>query len=83
MIVKTKTTKGPIDPKETVKQRCPSQARAILAGDAMEHPIELPNDMRERIAKQAYELGERCGCREGHDLHDCAGVRRDRYEGDA
>lgn len=70
MMVKTKATKGPIDPKETVKKRGASQIRATLAGDAMEQPVELPNSMGERIAKQAYELWERCGCREGRDLQD-------------
>ena len=70
MMVKTKATKGPMDTKETVKKRGASQARTTLAGDAMEQPVKLPNGMWERIAKQAYELWERCGCREGHDLQD-------------
>ena len=39
----------------------PTSAAAVIA---------LPNGMWERIAKQAYELWERCGCREDHDLQD-------------
>ena len=71
MMVKTKTTKGPIeDPKEPVKKRGASQTRATLAGDTMEKPVELPEGMGERIAKKAYELWEQRGCRVGHDLED-------------
>ena len=70
MTVKTKATKGPMDPQETVKKRSASQIRATLAGDAMEQPVELPNGMGERIAKQAYELWEQRGRREGHVLQD-------------
>ena len=70
MMVKTKATKGPIDPKETVKKRGASQARTTLAGDAMKQPVELPDSMWERIAKQAYELWGQRGRREGHDLED-------------
>lgn len=39
-------------------------------GAASGSPIELSEGMWERIAKQAYELWERCGCREGRDLQD-------------
>jgi hypothetical protein len=70
MMVKTKATKNPMDPKEAVKQRGASQTRATLAGDAMQQPVELPNGMWERIAKKAHELWEQRGYREGHDLED-------------
>jgi hypothetical protein len=32
--------------------------------------IELPNGMRERILRKAYELWEERGYRDGHDLED-------------
>jgi hypothetical protein len=70
MMVKTKASKGPIDPKETAKQRGASQTRATLAGDTMEKPVELPEGMWERIANKARELWELRGRREGHDLQD-------------
>lgn len=70
MMVKTKATKGPIDPKEMVQKRGASQTRATLAGAVMKQAIELPNGMWERIAKKAHELWEQRGCREGHDLED-------------
>ena len=70
MMVKTKATKGSMDPKGTAKKRGASQTRATLAGDAMTQPVELPNGMWERIAKKAYELWEQRGCRVGHDLED-------------
>ena len=31
---------------------------------------ELPDGMRERIARKAYELWNERGCREGRDLED-------------
>jgi Protein of unknown function (DUF2934) len=34
------------------------------------NPIELPDGMRERIARKAYELWNERGCREGRDLED-------------
>ena len=32
--------------------------------------IELPNGMRERIAKRAFELWQERGYRDGHDFED-------------
>jgi hypothetical protein len=32
--------------------------------------IELPNGMRERISRKAYELWQERGCRDGQDLED-------------
>lgn len=34
------------------------------------NPIELPDGMRERIARKAYELWNERGRREGRDLED-------------
>lgn len=73
-MVKTKATKGPMNPKETAKKRGALQARATLVGDAMQHPGELPDGMWERIAKKAHELWEQHGRREGHDLEDWFGA---------
>ena len=70
MMVRTKPTKSPMDPKETVKQREASQTRATLAGAVMKQAIELPNGMWKRIATKAYELWEQRGCREGQNLQD-------------
>jgi hypothetical protein len=70
MMVKTKASKGPMDPKGTAKQRDASQTRATLAGAVMQQAIELPNGMWERIAKKAHELWDQRGRREGHDLQD-------------
>jgi hypothetical protein len=33
-------------------------------------PIELPDGMRERILKKAFELWQDRGYRDGHDLED-------------
>jgi len=33
-------------------------------------PIELPDGMRERISKKAFELWQDRGYRDGHDLED-------------
>jgi hypothetical protein len=41
-----------------------------IHGAASSSPIELPDGMWERIAKQAYELWEQRGCRHGHDLEN-------------
>jgi hypothetical protein len=70
MMVKTKATKGSMDPKGTAKPRDASQTRATLAGAVMQEAIELPNGMWERIAKKAYELWEQRGWREGQELQD-------------
>jgi hypothetical protein len=32
--------------------------------------IELPDGMRERISRKAYELWQERGCRDGQDLED-------------
>ncbi|MBI4000358.1 MAG: DUF2934 domain-containing protein [Nitrospira defluvii] len=53
-----------------MKKRGASQARATLAGDTMEQPVELPEGMWEWVAKKARELWELRGWREGHDLQD-------------
>lgn len=70
MMVKTKATKDSMDPKAAAKKRGVSQTRATLAGEVMQQAIELPEGMWERIATKSYELWERRGCREGHDLAD-------------
>lgn len=33
-------------------------------------PIELPEGMRERISKKAFEMWQERGYRDGHDLED-------------
>ncbi len=70
MIAKTNVTKGVTNPKGATKKRGASEARPILAEDAMGNSVELPNGMGERIAQKAYELWEQRGYREGHDLED-------------
>ena len=75
-MVKTKVSKSPMDPNETVKLRGASQTRATLAGAVMKQAIELPNGMWKRIATKAYELWEQRGCREGQDLQDWFDAKR-------
>jgi len=41
-----------------------------IHGAASSNHIELPEGMWERVAKQAYELWEQRGCREGRDMED-------------
>jgi hypothetical protein len=45
-----------------------SSTRNPLA--ASPQSIELPNGMRERIAKKAFELWQERGYRDGHDFED-------------
>jgi hypothetical protein len=52
--------------KLTVKRK-PSM-RSPLATSPQ--PIELPDGMRERILKKAFELWQDRGYRDGHDLED-------------
>jgi len=52
--------------KPTKKMKPPM--RSTLA--ASPQSIELPNGMRERILRKAYELWGERGYRDGHDLED-------------
>jgi len=52
--------------KLTVKKK--SSMRSPLA--ASPQSIELPNGMRERISKKAFELWQDRGYRDGHDFED-------------
>ncbi|HEY6639983.1 MAG TPA: DUF2934 domain-containing protein [Nitrospiraceae bacterium] len=52
--------------KLTVKKK--TSMRSPLA--ASPQSIELPDGMRERISKKAFELWQERGYRDGHDLED-------------
>jgi len=52
--------------KLTVKKK-PSMRSPLVAS---QQSIELPNGMRERISKKAFELWQDRGYRDGHDFED-------------
>jgi Protein of unknown function (DUF2934) len=52
--------------KLTVKEK-PSMRSPLAASP---QSIELPNGMRERISKKAFELWQDRGYRDGHDFED-------------
>ena len=52
--------------KLTVKKKPPMRSPLAISPQA----IELPDGMRERISKKAFELWQDRGYRDGHDLED-------------
>jgi Protein of unknown function (DUF2934) len=52
--------------KPTKKMKFPMRSPLAVSPQ----PIELPDGMRERILRKAYELWQERGYRDGHDLED-------------
>ncbi|MFN3681503.1 MAG: DUF2934 domain-containing protein [Nitrospira sp.] len=52
------------------KTKLTTAAPASTTAAPVKTPVELPEDLWERIAKKAYELWEQRGRQDGNDLRD-------------